>query len=261
MFLIDIQGFHQQANRFVVKELAVQALRTNESACVLFQPPFEWTNLPASCKATNSLLMRNFHGLTWDIGFISYFDILTTIEKLTEGGTVLFVKGLQKKKWLQLYTDKLVINLEDLGCPKIQDGYPDDNDEECWIHQEHSLIQPYACAYRNCQRFRTWFKKYFPRALEAPVDFFPSAEEVREMSSQDLIAFLGDFLLEFGVNNIDGLWEKLPDELKMYEDLKDYRRCEQQFRLLGALDDFDGPLPFRKNCSSCQLQNFNDLDD
>ncbi len=106
MLMLDNQGVQHPTQKFIVKELAVHVVvGKNECACLLFQPPCGWNELSTKYQRTNEWIINNHHGTAWEIGFIPYDDVQDAIARITKGVTIIFANGLQKRQWLQSYTE------------------------------------------------------------------------------------------------------------------------------------------------------------
>ena len=111
---VDFQYFHVD-DHIVVKELAIFD-ENFKFLHYIFLPPFPITLLSAKEKRKIKWLETYHHNLKWDFGFIDYKylkDILK-IELSTKFYEKVYVKGLKKKMFLELYDIKS-INLEELG--------------------------------------------------------------------------------------------------------------------------------------------------
>ena len=101
-YVVDIQGFKQPPNEFVVKELAIAPLYSNVKPGVyLFKPPIEWCRLPVKYKSQNCWLERNYHGLFWSSGEPPYEELENVLRSSPHDASVVYVKGLEKKQWLE----------------------------------------------------------------------------------------------------------------------------------------------------------------
>lgn len=220
MLILDVQGFQSPMNEFIVKELAVQALHNNDCACLLFEPPCEWSEQQSKYRKTNQWLIKNHHGLPWEAGFISYAELQDTITQIIDDASIIFVNGLEKKQWLESYTDKLVINLNDLGASKAKNRKA----PGCWIHRENSIItKNYTCAFENCRKLADWYKSYFPTSLHSSLSLHEWIKDT-QVIQPDSAHLMKSFLLNFASQHIDELWEALPERLQRMDDLQQHRR-------------------------------------
>ena len=68
-YLVDLQGFKQPVNDYVLKELALVSVESDEEPLVLvFKPPYPWRRLTDKYKSENEWLTRCYHGLDWNAG-------------------------------------------------------------------------------------------------------------------------------------------------------------------------------------------------
>ena len=164
--LLDVQGFHIPSlncnSEFSVKELAIANVYTREVETWIFRPPCPWEDLPAKCKATNTWIQRNYHGLTWESGDIDYNQHAWILYKNLENFNVVYVKGLQKKQWLKKTIGHLlrhlhICNLENIDCPSLKTLRV----SVCKYNNHYRPVQNYMCAAENCRRLRMWFWETF----------------------------------------------------------------------------------------------------
>ncbi|KAJ8671245.1 hypothetical protein QAD02_002504 [Eretmocerus hayati] len=118
-YIVDVQGFKSPTLDFVFKEVAI--LSTVEGAqprVYLFKPPHDWNLLTTKYKSENRWLEKNYIGIPWSYGDIPYEDLAATIQDALKDSTRVFVKGKEKKKWLENIISH-VEDLEDYGSPSI----------------------------------------------------------------------------------------------------------------------------------------------
>ncbi len=161
-YVVDVQGFKRPLNAFTFKEIAVTPLGEEDAVPVVFliQPPYSWDSLPIKFRCENSWLIRNFHGIPWEAGEIPYADVQEVLLSALQGATKVWVKGLEKKKWLgRLVPD--VYNLEDLGCPSLSRL----GNKKKWCSHHAQCPQP-VCAAHNVEVLKELMvskSKYFSR--------------------------------------------------------------------------------------------------
>lgn len=119
---VDVQGFKDNFNRFILKEF-VFITRNITFHDFVFAPKI-W--LDESHQKQANWLTENYHGLNWNDGFSSFSEFYKTIKPLL-AQKVIYLKGEEKVKWFN-YTfgpnrkikankiDYKAINLETLGC-------------------------------------------------------------------------------------------------------------------------------------------------
>lgn len=100
-FVVDVQGFKTSLNEFIFKEIAIFSLEEDATPSVfLLKPPYPWGWLLRKNQCENRWLAKNFHGIPWESGDLPYDDLGRIMRKTLFGATI-FVKGLEKAKWLR----------------------------------------------------------------------------------------------------------------------------------------------------------------
>ena len=62
-YIVDMQGFKQSTNDYVLKELAILPLeKDSEPLIFLFQEPYNWRRVTDRHKSENTWLERHYHG-------------------------------------------------------------------------------------------------------------------------------------------------------------------------------------------------------
>ena len=117
--VLDFQGFQLLPHTFVVKELAVFDIHQGYHAQWTFQPPHAWDQLSARRQKTYAWVIRNCHGLSWESGVLPYRALRPILLSLFTTYSTLYVKGVEKVKFLEKLSGRPILNLNDLPCPKI----------------------------------------------------------------------------------------------------------------------------------------------
>lgn len=160
-YIVDFQGFQWPSNRFILKEIAVIDLQTNNYVTHLFEPPTNWDLLPVKYKCANLWLTRNFHNLNWNDGYIPYHFLQKVLKQLILGATCIYVKGYEKKKFLTEILDNkyLVIDLTDVNCPALK-YLTNDKNVKCPHHLDDDEHSKYHCALKNVQMLKSWISVF-----------------------------------------------------------------------------------------------------
>ncbi|XP_043466590.1 uncharacterized protein LOC122501309 [Leptopilina heterotoma] len=150
-YVVDIQCFKRPYNEFVIKELAILPLQQDAHPLVyLFEPPYAWSRLPARYKCENRWLTNNYHGIDWAAGDVSYEKLQPIIKEVLIGTPTIYVKGLEKQKWLEKYTSN-VFNLDDFKCPSLK-SFSVESSSTCTNHTRSFS----NCAVKNVCNLRNW---------------------------------------------------------------------------------------------------------
>lgn len=157
-YVVDFQSFKSDGGDFIHKELAVVPVEGDAIIDVyLFKPPFKWDKQSSKQKRENSWIERRLTGIPWSSGRFEYDSVTEILEKSLIKAKRIYVKGFEKKKWLEerLPTSAIkVIDMEVLGCPSLKHFHKID---EC---ENHSLLSESQCAGRNVNALRFWLQTY-----------------------------------------------------------------------------------------------------
>lgn len=160
-FIVDVQGFKKPDNKFVFKELVIISLGEDTQPTVyFFEPPYSYNILPVKYRCENGWLKRNFHGLHWDDGEIPYGDLEDVFQKSIAHAGKIFVKGVEKKSWIQEIISNPVTNLEDIGCPSLSKLYNLTKFKPCSYHDQFVCDKP-VCAVKNVIVLKKWLLDYY----------------------------------------------------------------------------------------------------
>lgn len=155
-FIVDIQGFLKPVSEFVPKEVAIKSLDDGHELCFIFTAESDWDALPAQYKSTNSWLIRNFHGLTYESGSIPYLYIGKILQSILSDASIIYVKGIDKQRFLYKHLDKcVVINLEKTECPSLKNSVK--KNKMCEYHAKIGDI--FECSLRNVNSLYSWLKQ------------------------------------------------------------------------------------------------------
>lgn len=272
---IDVQCFKQMYDELVIKELSSVSFNQKsinqeegeeeEITNLLFEPPCEWYKLSKPYQLMNSWTTRHLHGIPWEAGTISYQKLREKLNKIIKNKQCIYVKGLEKKQWLELMLgNKITIyDLKNLGCPSVRQLKSMYNIEpKCNFNELHKDIHDnfHNCSLENVHRLKMWYinvycniKPSLKRSLDIYIDL---KENIKEMTVEDISFLSKKFLLKFASNSIKDIWNKLSDEMKKDEDIKECRRCRIHHNIIARDYDFyDGPIPMIKYCLKCKLGN------
>ena len=103
-YIVDMQGFKQGENEYVLKELAIVPLfETCEPLHVLVKQPFSWRKLTEKCKEENIWLQHNYHGIRWKSSGIEYCQIGKILREALHDATKVYVQNQLKAEWLKRF--------------------------------------------------------------------------------------------------------------------------------------------------------------
>jgi len=153
--VVDLQGFSEPRNSFVVKELAILCAGMVKPLAFTFAPPFPWHDLPPEYKRRNAWVERHYTGLKWNSGTIPYDRIEDILNSTLKDIEVIYVKGREKASWLRTHLKPHHHVIENLG-----NDYDDDDDtipslrkltNTCLHHKKK-----FMCAADNVRALSQW---------------------------------------------------------------------------------------------------------
>lgn len=152
-YVIDLQGFRDASNQFIVKEAAVLALHSNHIGNWFATPPFPFTDLPVDIRTTNNHLTCNHHGVEWFDGDIPQKQIYAKLRDVARTARTIYTRGGEKTTLLQNVLSRRVTNLEDDNCPSFK-KLPS-SDTYCLYHAIHRQ-GVFVCALNQACQLKTW---------------------------------------------------------------------------------------------------------
>ena len=103
-YIVNMQGFKQSADDYVLKELAILPLeKDSEPVVLLFQEPYIWRRLTDRHKKENTWLENYYHGLPWEFGEIPYVNISKILREGLHDANKVFVRGQIRKEWFKRF--------------------------------------------------------------------------------------------------------------------------------------------------------------
>ena len=168
-YVVDMQGFKQPGNDFVLKELAILCLSDNSEPLVrLFKEPFPWKRLTDMYWEENLWLERHYHGIPWSSGDFDYTLIGTIIRETLKDATRIIVRNQIIQQWMRKrWSYQQIINLEEWGYPAK------DLPRQVTVCTNHNGEYKATCALHNVKLMKTF---YFD-------DIFMEWEEISETVS------------------------------------------------------------------------------
>lgn len=167
--IVDMQGFKDDLNSFIVKEFSV--LTKNIKFHEIIKSNLDYDELNASTKRSAEWLKEFHHGLSWDDGYISIGELRQTLQPILQN-KIIYVKGRDKVQWLReiMHTTNnlLIKNLEDLGCDLNLNlfGNQGKNEPPMTCSKHKKMTMDYVCAMRNAIKLKLWYSSFCKRSKE-----------------------------------------------------------------------------------------------
>lgn len=138
---VDVQGFKDNSNRFILKEIAV--LTSNSSFHDVIRSPFSIEHLNEKRRRQTEWITNNYHGIKWSDGTMSMTELRKIIKPMLHH-KIIFVKGAEKVQWLRFILEdkKKRIMIVNLDCVRfIENKY----ENICKKHLNENM----CCALQN----------------------------------------------------------------------------------------------------------------
>lgn len=149
---VDIQGFKDSQNKFLIKELA---LATQEFTQVfLIKSPYPYSYLTPAEKRQVTWIEKN-RGIRWNEGIIDHREFKRVISSYLQN-KVIIVKGMEKVKWMEDFCKNCtIIDIEENRCPNFTILYKTycnaENNFNCFNHTK-------ICALKNVLCIKKWYE-------------------------------------------------------------------------------------------------------
>lgn len=150
--ILDMECIMSPDSNYLIKELSVIATDTWNTQHWIFKYNFTQTS-NKNTRNVNKWLARNHHSMTPQYGDVEAEDISRILNSLTF--TIIYVKGLQKKDILHQFIPHIqIINLEDIGCPRLSELTTEESYPSCLFHMN---LNPKHCTFYKMFALRNWF--------------------------------------------------------------------------------------------------------
>ena len=98
---------------------------------------------------------RHLHGIAWSSGKLEYEKLFSVFCDIKVMNAEVFAKGLEKCRLLTSLLGQNVENLDDYGCPKIQDPVKTDSLWNCSSYPFRQKTK-FRCAARKAKLYGDW---------------------------------------------------------------------------------------------------------
>lgn len=155
MYIIDVQGF-QHGSNFICKEIAIINVENAWFEHRIVKQPINFEVYTTCFQKQCNWLTENIHGLEWDQTggeILEYTHLSEFIRKFVDGNCV-YVKGYQKKQWLESIIANDIKDLQEENCPALETFQLYLKSFHCNKHLRHNDLN---CALENVFFLRNWF--------------------------------------------------------------------------------------------------------
>lgn len=152
-FIVDFQGFKDNRNRFIVKEIAILSIKGGLVQHYFVKSPYYIDKLSPFYRDQALFNSKHYHGIPWYKGNVYFNKIKTYLGKLFCERSTVYVKGFEKAIFIQeTFPDTHVVDLE--LFPSLKRMTPNYN-KYCFFHRNTK----YMCAYNNVYKILYHMRK------------------------------------------------------------------------------------------------------
>ena len=179
--VLDFEGFRHKKQNFILKEVAVCSEDCIDSFLLL--PPTNLSSLSDSEQKSYHWLTKQLHGLCWAHGDYFYADLTRILQSyvLRYPKAVFYAKGLEKSVLFSHLLDRPVVDLDSIGCPKIEDIKCFKKDRACENHLPAQCVAQLRkhCAKEKALVYFNWLKHEQSRISETGSEFIKQFNTLR----------------------------------------------------------------------------------
>lgn len=156
MLIIDIQGFQYARDNFLCKEIAFINTENGYSTHRFVKMPTDLSYYTNPINRHMKYVTKNIHGIEWENNDnLEYEQVSEYLLNCIGTECTLFVKGLEKKQWLQkLLPSVTITDLADEGCPSFGKLKSFLRSNHCESHLCNNTL---SCALENVHFLWYWF--------------------------------------------------------------------------------------------------------
>lgn len=148
--IADFECILGSNNEYLIKELSVVDTDTYATQHWIFKHA---TPTDEKSRNVNAWLKKHRHSMQPQYGDVEIEELPRILNSLKF--TDIFVKGLQKRDILQQYMPHVnVINMEDIGCPRITQLTTNSSYPSCLFHMN---LNPTYCSFYKMFMLRHWY--------------------------------------------------------------------------------------------------------
>lgn len=175
--IVDIQGFKDNENKLIPKEVCVMSTVTGTEKYQIFgqwivSPLYPLSKLSRNKRRECGWLTRNHHGIKWNEEGTSWDIVVKNLQEIARFSDSVATRGVIKVRLLEEILSQEIINLEEIDeCPPFVEFAS--NEPVCYFHS--SSDKKTICALSNVIKLTDWWNKNQGGGLFGE-DYNPSIE-------------------------------------------------------------------------------------
>lgn len=153
-YVLDFQGFKDNNNNFIIKEIAVTDINNSLLLHWFIQQPYSISKLSPAYMRQANYNSKFYHGIPWNYGNTSFKHVKKELNKILAYNYVL-IKGKEKQIFIQhLFKKAYVEDLDYIpSLKKLKSKYFYNS---CPFHQCH--VPLFSCALENVLKIQTYLQ-------------------------------------------------------------------------------------------------------
>jgi hypothetical protein len=149
--ILDVQCILGENNKYFIKEMSIVDTETCSTQHWIFK---HLNNIQDEKSiSVNKWLQHHYHRLSLECGDVEYKELCKILNSFKFNS--IYVKGDQKRKIIKEYLPHVnVVNLENLGCPRLNEVCDEETQPCCISHKDSS---PNQCTFFKVFALKKWF--------------------------------------------------------------------------------------------------------
>lgn len=182
--IVEIQGFRDENNKFLPKEVAVTGVDSEWIGHWIVAPPHGFGRLPHETRRQNNWLSQYFHGIEWYEGGTPIKEVERSLRNICRGERYqVYTRGHEKSKYLENILSRQITNLEECTrCPAFRDSPCEV--ASCHLHGT-TRKRNFSCALQRAMSLREWMRKDKEQEQELVISSLDIANTPRDKHFHD----------------------------------------------------------------------------
>lgn len=146
VFIVDLQFVQGNEKQYFIKELAILKKGSLIPIVYHFKAPYPEEELNNEAKYNIQYSENKINGLKWNSGTVEYLGLKDILKYYLQSADIIYVKGKQKKNFLEKYIDSTKINDLTNTMPSL---LKIENFKSMCPIPTHSVSSSLRCAIKN----------------------------------------------------------------------------------------------------------------
>ena len=187
-YCLDAQGFRDSRNFFQPKEIGIYAVDDNIAPSVyLIKPPYHWSSMSEANQNHNKWIEYNHIGIPWSSGNLAYNRVKETLNNALCRASVVYVRGEEKRKWLQSLIKPSVIEMVEVNLIDKKRRNILCNNHTIHANFNCPFYIPTVCAVQNALAMKDYLIDFYHRrSIHSVIEAIEEDKENEERDEVDI---------------------------------------------------------------------------